>query len=134
MYSFLHEGEFVQIEVEQGRVGGLVSHFKDEDLNKAEFVDQRFEHAKLDGSTLSFRTKPAGGVWFEFSGTVKQDPAKAPGDDAYWTVSGTLTERHTAQGNAAEKMRRIKLRSFPEKPLPNAMAGDGSQGSGNSSR
>ena len=47
LYSFVHEGEFVQIEVNEGKVTGLVSRFKNDDPDKAEFVDQYFEQAKL---------------------------------------------------------------------------------------
>jgi hypothetical protein len=119
LYSFLHEGEFVEIEVNEGEVTGLVSHFKDEDQDKAEFVDQCFEQARLEGSTLSFRTKPADGVWYEFSGTVGRGPAKAPGEEAYWTLKGTLTEQHSsADGKAAGKVHELTLKSFPEDRAP----------------
>ena len=95
LYSFVHEGEFVQIEVDEGKVTGLVSRFKNENPAKAEFVDQYFEQAKLEDSTLSFRTKPGDdGVWFEFSGRVEHGSAKTPSEEGYWTVKGTLTERH----------------------------------------
>jgi len=119
LYSFLHEGEFVQIEVNDGKVTGLVSHFKDEDTDKAEFEDQFFEQAKLEGTTLSFRTKPSGGLWFEFSGSVERGPAKTPGDESYWTIRGTLTEHHTApDGAAAEKKHSLTLKSFPQDEEP----------------
>jgi hypothetical protein len=114
MYSFLHEGEFVQIEVDEGKVSGLVSHFKNEELDKAEFVEQFFEQAKLEGSTLSFRTKPADGVWFEFSGTVGRDPAKTPDDEGYWDVKGTLTEHLEKDGKVTEKVHELTMKSFPE--------------------
>jgi hypothetical protein len=121
MYSFLHEGEFVQIEAEEGKVSGLVSRFKNEDQEKAEFVDQYFDRAKLDGSTLSFRTKPADGDWFEFSGEVERGPGKIPGDEAYWTVKGTLTEHSKKDGNIAGKVQELTLKSFPKDAEPNVI-------------
>jgi hypothetical protein len=121
MYSFVHEGEFVQIEVNEGIVTGLVSCFKDEDTEKAEFVDHFFEQAKLEGTTLSFRTKPTDGAWFEFSGTVERGPSKTPSEEGYWNVRGTLIARHRgADGKVGEKTRGLTLTSFPQDSEPNA--------------
>jgi hypothetical protein len=124
LYSFVHEGEFVQIEVTEGRVTGLISRFKDEDLDKAEFVDQFFEQAKLEGPTLSFRTKPTNGLWFEFSGIVERGPAKTPSDEGYWNVKGTLIERRAEpDGKISEKVHELTLKSFPQDAEPNATKG-----------
>ncbi len=123
LYSFVHEGEFVQIEVNEGKVTGLVSRFRDDDPDKAEFVDQYFDQAKLDGATLSFRTKPADGVWFEFSGVVERGPARTPADEGYWNVRGTLTEQRTStQGKIVRKVQSLTLKSFPQDTEPNPAA------------
>ncbi len=115
LYSFIHEGEFVQVEVNDGKVTGLVSHFKDEDLEKAEFIDQYFAEAKLEGATLSFKTKAAGGAWFEFSGTVERGPAKTSSDEGYWIVKGTLLTRRTeTDGKISEKSQGLTMKSFPQ--------------------
>jgi hypothetical protein len=119
LYSFVHEGEFVQIEVNDGKVTGLVSRFKDEDPEKAEFVDQFFDQAKLEGASLTFRTQPADGVRFEFSGVVERGPAKTPADEGYWNVRGTLTERHTSSdGKVIEQTHPLTLKSFPQDTEP----------------
>jgi hypothetical protein len=119
LYSFLHEGEFVQIEVSDGKVTGLISHFKDEDPDKAEFVDQYFDQAKLEGSTLTFQTKPLEGLWFEFSGTVERGPTKIVGDESYWIVRGTLIEHRTgADRKPLDKKHSVSLKSFPVDPPP----------------
>jgi hypothetical protein len=121
LYSFVHEGEFVQIEVNEGKVTGLISRFKGEDLEKAEFVDQFLEQAKLEGATLSFRTKVLDGVWFEFSGVVERGAAKTSGDEGYWTVRGRLIERRTGEdGKVSEKVHELTLKSFPQDMEPNA--------------
>lgn len=128
LYSFVHEGEFVQIEVNDGNVTGLVSRFKNEDLDKAEFVDQFFEQAKLEGSTLSFRTKAAAdGVWFEFSGTVERGPAARPGREGYWNVKGTVTEHRVTDGKATVKVHELTLKSFPEDVEPNPAGKTGTE-------
>jgi len=127
LYSFVHEGEFVQIELnEGGKVTGLVSRFKNEDLEKAEFVDQFFAQAKLEGAALSFRTKPADGTLFEFSGTVERGPAKTHADEGYWNVKGTLIVRHTGtDGKVSEKAHELTLKSFPQDVEPNAAKNQG---------
>jgi hypothetical protein len=130
MYSFVHEGEFVQIEVNDGKVTGLVSRFRGEDMEKADFVDQYFEQARLDqpkpdparpqAPVLSFRTKPADGVWFEFSGVVERGPGKAPTDEAYWQLRGSLTEHLTSkEGRQTEKTHELTMKSFPQDSEPN---------------
>jgi hypothetical protein len=119
MYSFVREGEFVEIEVDNGKVTGVVSRFKDDDPEKTEFVDQFFAEAKLEGYRLSFRTKPAGGVWFEFSGVVERGAGKTPADEGYWNIRGTLTELHTASdGKVTQKTSALTLKSFPQDAQP----------------
>ena len=110
--------------IAEGKVTGLVSRFKDDDPEKAEFVDQFFESAKLEASTLNFRTKPADGVWFEFSGVVERGSAKTPADEGYWTVRGTLTVRRaSADGKVSEKLQQLTLKSFPQDTEPNPAKG-----------
>jgi hypothetical protein len=119
LYSFVHEGEFVEIEVSEGKVTGLISRFKDDDYEKGEFVDQFFEQATLGNSTLTFRTKSVDGVWFEFSGTVERGSEKTPSDEGYWNIKGKLVERRTgADGKVSEKTRELTLKSFPEDAEP----------------
>lgn len=124
MYSFVHEGEFVQIELNDGKVTGLISRFKDEDLEKSEFVDQFFDQAKLEGTNLTFRTKPLNGVRFEFSGTVERGSAKTPREEGYWNVKGTLKEQHMApDGKFTEKSHELTLKSFPQDAMPTPALG-----------
>jgi len=122
MYSFVREGEFVEIEVNGGDVSGLISRFKNEDPDQAEFVNQFIEQGKLEGAILSFRTKRAtDGRWFEFSGTVERGPAKTAGEEGYWYVKGVLTDHRGVDGNATEKAHELTLKSFPkdaEEPNP----------------
>src|SRR5258708_36305530 len=58
MYSFLKEGEFVQLTVEDdGRVTGFVSRYGDGDTDKEAFLDQYFRSGKLEGNKLTFVTE-----------------------------------------------------------------------------
>ena len=40
-YSFLRDGEFVQLTVEDGRLSGYVSRFGDSDSDKGQFIDHQ---------------------------------------------------------------------------------------------
>src|SRR5690348_5863648 len=58
MYSFLREGEFVQLTVEQGELSGFVSRMGDLDSDRGVFLDQFFDKGKIKGNQVSFVTKP----------------------------------------------------------------------------
>jgi hypothetical protein len=124
MYSFVHEGEFVQLEFVNGRLEGVVSRFKSDDPEKAdaEFVDQYFESGKLEGTKLSFRTKERAGVWFEFEGVVERGSGKAPSDEAYWIIRGKLTEHRNNDGKVSEKTHELTMKSFPQDAAPEPTA------------
>ena len=76
MYSFLREGEFVQLTLDDGKVSGFVSRFGDADSDKGQFIDQFFDKATLAGDHLTFKTKTVHGVWYEFSGVLTITPGK----------------------------------------------------------
>ena len=55
MYSFLKDGEFLQVTVEDGgTVTGYVSRFGDGESDKGAFLDQFFKNGKLKGNKLTF--------------------------------------------------------------------------------
>ena len=116
MYTFLQEGEFVQITVEDaGRVTGFVSRYENPDADQKSFVDQFFKQGKLDGNKLTFTTDPVHGVWFEFTGTVDRGPGKTPTDEAYHVIKGTLTDFHTAADKkVASTSHAVIFKSFPQ--------------------
>src|ERR1700680_769915 len=93
MYSFLKDGEFVQITVEdEGRVTGFVSRYGEGESDKGAFLDQFFRSGKLDANKLSFTTEVVHGIAFDFKGTVERGDGKNPGDEGYFVLKGTLTE------------------------------------------
>ena len=92
MYSFLKEGEFVQINLEGSTVSGYVSREGDTDSDRGQFLDQFFSKASVSGHDVSFVTKPVHGVWFEFKGRFERGPGKTRTEDAYYLLRGTLTE------------------------------------------
>lgn len=115
MYSFLKEGEFVQITVQDNVVTGFVSRYGDTASDKDAFLDQFFDKAALKDNHLTFTTKKIHGVWFDFDGTVERGPGKTPHDEGYRVLRGTLTHNsEDASGKPVAKSRPIEMKSFPQ--------------------
>jgi hypothetical protein len=122
MYSFLQEGEFVQINVEDGnRLAGFISRYSDGE--KALFVDHFFEKTELHDHDIRFSTRKVHGVWFDFRGTVSRGPGKTRDAEAYYVIKGTLTQ-YTSDANqvVSAKQREVTFSSFPQDVEDNAGA------------
>ncbi len=122
MYSFLRDGEFVQLTVEeQGRVSGFVSRYGDLESDRGAFLDHFFKlTSKLEGNKLTFATETVHGVWFEFRGTIERGEGKKAGDEAYYVLKGTLTEHSSdAAKKTSSRSREVTLKSFPQDVNPN---------------
>ena len=100
MYSFLKEGEFVQINLDQDRVSGYISRLGETESDRGEVLDQFFTKAAISGHDISFTTKAVHDIWFEFKGRFERGAAKTKAEDGYYVVRGTLTE---FSGSAANK-------------------------------
>jgi hypothetical protein len=92
MYSFLKEGEFLQIILDHEGVSGYISRFGDLESDRGSFLDQFFSKASVQGHDVTFTTKVIHGVWFEFKGRFDRGPAKSKAKDGYYVLRGTLTE------------------------------------------
>lgn len=116
MYSFLQDGEFVQITIEDaGHVTGFVSRYGDSESDRGTFLDHFFEQGKLEGKKLSFTTQVVHGVWFEFNGAFERGAGKTPADEAYYLLKGTLLESTTdADKKTSSKSRDVTFKSFPK--------------------
>jgi len=116
MYTFLKEGEFVQVTVEDaGTVTGFVSRYGDGESDKGAFLDQFFKSGKLDGNKLTFTTEIVHGVSFDFRGTIERGAGKNPGDEAYYVLKGTLTENVTdANKKVTSHSKEVLFKMFPQ--------------------
>jgi hypothetical protein len=129
MYSFLRDGEFVQITVENqappnsgkakndrsAKVTGFISRFGDGESDKGEFLDHFFTRGSLNGNRITFATKQIHGVWFEFSGTVGRGAGKSRADEGYYVVSGTLTQNvKTSDDKSSSRSREISMKLLPD--------------------
>lgn len=120
MYTFLKEGEFVQVTVEDaGRVTGFISRYGEGESDKGAFLDQFFKTGKLEGNKLSFTTDIVHGVSYEFHGTVDRGEGKNPGDDSYFVLKGTLTQNVTdANKKVTSNSRDVVFKMFPQEAAP----------------
>jgi hypothetical protein len=119
MFTFLKEGEFVQLSVDEGQLTGFVSRFGDTNSDKGEFIDQFFDKASLQGEHLYFTTKPVHAVWYEFDGTLTTVAGKQKGEEGYRMIRGKLT-LHSADAKGAEHAseRTVEFKSFPDMRIP----------------
>src|SRR6202795_5071120 len=120
MYSFLRDGEFVQVTVEdQGRVTGFVSRYGDSESDRGVFLDHFFKSGKLDGNQLAFTTETVHGASFEFRGTVERGGGKSRGDEEYYALKGTLVENTIDEAKkSSSRSREVALKSFPQDMAP----------------
>lgn len=123
MYSFEHEGEFVQITIEPAKpqeagkpivVSGFISRYGDLESDRGTFLDHFFSKGALQDHKLTFTTKTVHGIWFEFSGSVERGEAKTRATEGYFVVKGTLKENIiAADKSVSSRSREMKMKSFP---------------------
>ncbi len=116
MYSFIREGEFLQINIEeQGKVSGFISRFGELDSDRGAFLDQFIDKGTLADSKLTFTTKPLHGVWYEFKGSAGRGKGKTTSEEAYYVLKGTLIRYTTdADKKVNAQSREVEFKSFPE--------------------
>jgi len=116
MYSFLKEGEFVQINLEEpGRVTGFVSRYGDTESERGVFLDHFFKEARLEGNRLTFTTETVRGISYEFRGAVERGEGKNPGDEAYYVLKGTLIENTMDDAKkVSSRSMEVALKIFPQ--------------------
>lgn len=117
MYSFLHEGEFVQINLEQSGVSGYISRRGQLESDRGAFLDQFFNKASIQGHDVVFSTKPLHGVVYEFRGRFERGPAKSKTEDGYYIIRGTLNELLTdAENKTTSRSREVVFKLLGQPP------------------
>jgi hypothetical protein len=111
MYSFLKDGEFLQINLEKTAVTGYISRMGDSDSDNGVFLDQFFAKADVQGHDVSFTTRPLHGVWYEFKGKFDRGPGKTKAEDGYYVLRGMLKEFSTASNKTvATRSREVEFK------------------------
>ncbi len=116
MYSFLQEGEFLQITIDKDAVSGYVSRKGTSESDRGAFLDQFFSKASVSGHDVSFTTKPVHGLWYEFKGRFDRGPAKDKAhEDGYYVLKGTLTESSAgADKKTVSRSREVQFKSYAQ--------------------
>jgi hypothetical protein len=115
MFTFLREGEFVQLSVDDGHLTGFVSRFGDTDDDKGAFIDHFFDKASVQADHVAFKTKTIHAVWYEFDGTVTTVAGKQKGEEGYRVMRGKLTlHKSDALGKDQASERTVAFQSFPD--------------------
>jgi len=111
MYTFLKDGEYLQINLEKTAVTGYVSSIDDSDNDTGVFLDQFFSKADVQGHEVSFTTMRVHGVWYEFKGKFDRGPGTTKSVDGYYILRGTLKE-FTANGDksVATRSREVEFK------------------------
>jgi|SRR5208283_5415867 len=119
MFTFLREGEFVQLTDDDGEISGFVSRFGDTDSDKGQFIDQFFDKASLAGDHLYFKTKTVHAMWYEFDGTLTVVAGKQKGEEGYRVLRGKLTlHASDAKGVEHASEKTVEFKSFPDMRRP----------------
>jgi len=117
MYTFLHEGEFVQLTLNGSVLSGFISRFANEKQDS--FVDQFFSKANWNNGELTFETRKAAGIWYEFKGTAKQMASKTSQQEGFIVLSGTLTKHAPgADGKDVAEAQQVEFHSFAADEAP----------------
>ncbi len=142
MYSFLREGEFLQINIHRAvvistqpdaadqqspdqelysqkraseEVTGFISRYGDLESDRGAFLDQFIDKGRLDHNRLTFTTRPLHGIWYHFEGIVERGKAKTSNEEGYYVLRGTLTEyKRDADKQSQAQSREVEFKSFPQ--------------------
>lgn len=116
-YSFLQDGEDIQIDLTGTRVDGWVTRLGQTPSDDGLLLQHFFSQASVDGDRFSFTTRPVHGIWYEFQGTVARGPAKTKAEDGYYVVTGTLREHKQKENKEVSvRTRQATFQSFGEEP------------------
>jgi hypothetical protein len=95
MYSFLRDGESIQLNVQDGKLSGWVTSFGFLESDRDTLVDRFFQKASLQNDQVYFITKPIHGCWVEFTGRVERGDGATRAKEGYFRLVGSLTEYTT---------------------------------------
>lgn len=114
-YSFLQEGEDLQLDVTEGRVDGYITRFGDSESDRGTLLNHYLAKAALEGDKLTFSSKPVHAVWYEFTGKIGRGAAKSKSEDGFYQIVGTLTEHRQKEGKeVSARERQVVFKLFAE--------------------
>ena len=120
IYSFLREGELLELNIQEGRIIGDIQRFGSGPSDGGVMLAHFFENAALNHNQLEFTTKTVHGVYYAFTGRIERGEGKTRAQEDYYRITGDLTE-YTS--DAAKKFS-ARRREVTFKSSPDEMVGD----------
>ncbi|HZR30069.1 MAG TPA: hypothetical protein VFA71_14925 [Terriglobales bacterium] len=112
VYSFLHEGESIQLNLDHGKLSGWVSSFGFLDSDKDTLLDRFFDKASLQSGRIYFLSRRIHGCWVEFTGRVSRGEGRMHGQEGFYVLTGTLTQYTTdAETKVSARQREVIFKS-----------------------
>jgi hypothetical protein len=119
-YSFLREGELIELNLQDGEVIGDIQRFGSGEA-RGVMLTHFFEKATLNKDRLEFTTKTVHGVYYHFKGKIVQGEGKTRADEDYYRMVGTLTEyTGDARKKISARKREVTFKSSPDEMLGEA--------------
>lgn len=113
-YSFLRDGELLELNLQDGRVIGDVQRLGSSDADRGVMLTHFFDKATLDGNRLEFTTMTVHGVYYGFKGKIERGEGKTRAEEDYYRIVGTLTEYTSdAKKKISARKREAIFKSFP---------------------
>src|SRR5262245_2408478 len=118
MYTFVKEGECLQINLDQEGVSGFISRMGESDTDRGSFLDHFFTVATVKGHDVSFTTRAVHGIWYEFKGKFERGAkAKSKSEDSFYVLRGTLTEFSAdADKKTTSRSREVEFKLMAQPP------------------
>jgi hypothetical protein len=115
LYSFLRDGEFIQISIEDPKkVSGFISRYGDSESDKGTFLDQFVKSGAFESGKLTFTTEIVHGAWFTFEGSISRGNGKTTADEGFYVMRGTLIRYDTdSEKKTTSQSRKVEFKSFP---------------------
>ena len=114
-YTFLGEDEDLQLSAVPGNILlGYVNTHGVGETDRHLLLAMFFQRGTIEGDQVYFITKPVHGLRYEFKGTISRGPGKAPTEEGYFQIVGTLTQ-HLAdeEGKVVSHSREATFKSMP---------------------
>lgn len=115
LYSFFRDNEAIQLNIQDGKLGGWVTAYGFLDSDKDTTIDRFFKQADLKGNQIHFVTQDIHGCWIEFSGHVQRGDSPTRAKQGYYELIGTLTEYVSDSDNHVNaRQRQAVFKSMPQ--------------------
>jgi len=115
LYSFFRDNEAIQLNIQDGKLGGWVSSYGFLDSDKDTVIDRFFKQAELKGDQIHFVTQNIHGCWVEFTGRVERGSVPTRVKPGYYQLVGTVTEYVSdAENHISARQRQGLFKSMPD--------------------